>query len=170
MTVKVGGIVSRRRIIGLFMGFCLMVPISGCATLRELLGWGIEKPRSSLKSVSITELSFDHINLQITLAIENPNSFRIGMEQLEYQVRSTGLTIGHGDYHQTFEVEAKSQKDISIPFVVDPKSVLEIVKRFSDNPKDLMVQVVGTVKFKTPYGALNTEFDEKKRLLKGLEP
>lgn len=161
---------SRRRIIGLLLGFTLLIPISGCATMRELLGWGIEKPRSSLKSVSVTDLSFDRINLEITLTIENPNSFRIGMEQLEYQVRSTGLMMGHGEYRQTFEVDGKTQKDVTIPLVVDPKSVLEIIKRFGDNPKDLVVQVVGKVKFKTPYGALNTEFDEKKRLLKGLEP
>lgn len=156
--------------IRLFLILGLTLQLSGCMTLREMLGWGVEKPKATLSSVSITAMSFDSIDLQISLTIQNPNGFTIGLENLEYQVEAIGLTLGSGEYQEAFEVAGKGSGEILLPLSIQPKAVLEILKRYGDDPKELVVQVVGKGRFTTPYGGVHATFNEKKRLLKGLVP
>ncbi len=147
-------------LIGSFMIF-------GCATMRHLLGVVADKPQVRLSNVEVRSVSMKQMDLDFVLEVYNPNSFTLDLQELKYEVQSLDLDLGQGSYKDTISLKAKEKVEVRLPFKVDPSHLVELMKKYLQNPRELKVQLKADLFLDTAFGKLDMHFQEEKTVMKG---
>ena len=141
----------------------LAMSLSGCSMVSK---WMADEPKVHLKRVVVQHMSMNKVSLAFEAEVENPNSFELGLDRIDYDVLLRSKTIGRGEFEGKFRVPGKSTKTLQVPFNLDTKSALKVAQQMLLRGGPLMVQVRGSVVFSTPLGSFTSVFDEQKELLK----
>lgn len=139
----------------------------GCATMRHLLGVVADKPTVRLVNVDIHSISSKRMELDFVLEIFNPNSFGVDIQELKYDVRSLELDLGEGAHKDTISLKSKEKVEVRLPFRVDPDNLVNLMKRYLQNPKELKVQLRANLYLDTAFGKMDMHFQEEKTVMKG---
>ena len=71
-------------------------------------------PDVQLKDVELLEAGFSQIKLQLQLALDNPNSFALTLQQLGFNLQAMGKTLSSAE-PQSVTLEAGEQQTVSLP-------------------------------------------------------
>lgn len=141
-----------------------------CATMRHLLGVVADKPTVRLVNVDVRSISTKRMELDFVLEVYNPNSFGIDIQELQYNVSSLDLDLGDGAYKDTISLKSKEKVEVRLPFRVDPDNLVNLMKRYLQNPKELKVQLKADLFLDTAFGKMDMHFQEEKTIMRGFAP
>ncbi|MES2746477.1 MAG: LEA type 2 family protein [Bdellovibrionota bacterium] len=144
--------------------------VLSCATMRHLLGVVADKPTVRLVNVDIRSISTKRMELDFVLEVFNPNSFGVDIQELKYDVKSMDLDLGEGSYPDVIMLKSKEKVEVRLPFRVDPDNLVNLMKRYLANPKELKVQLKADLFLDTALGKMDMHFQEEKTIMKGLAP
>lgn len=124
------------------------------------------EPKVELKTVSFSKLSLSSVELAFEAEVENPNSFELGLDRMNYDVLLHGKKIGSGVFQEKFRVAAKTKKTVTVPFSLDTFAALQVAQQYFAKASNLDLRVKGKMDFVTPVGEFSKEFDASKTLIK----
>ena len=78
-----------------------------------------EMPSVSLKSVDVERLTLSGAKLMLELQVDNPNSFSLLLDKLDYNLKLNGYDVGGGLLNQAARVESDGRGVISLPLSLD---------------------------------------------------
>ena len=141
--------------------------VTGCQTIRELLGFGIQKPRVSVLAMAVKKVTLSELDLLVQLRADNPNEIDLEFESLAYQVAIEQTPVATGEYRSPIKLLAESNLRIELPLKISTQNALAILERLIKNPDaGTQVHFAANVVFKSPLGPLSLEFKESKPLVK----
>lgn len=145
-------------------GSCLLLALlllQSCAGLQKVL---FEQPEASLKDVKIKKIASSELELTVVLDIYNPNSYELSLLALNYQIQALDMVLGEGAFSETFAIPAKERRTVSLPLKVKARPALQVARHFLTGKGDVMAIMLGDIKFKTPIGPWNLDFEDKKKI------
>ena len=96
---------------------------NSCVYFKALVN-GIEQPKVEISAVEISKASFSSINVNIDLALENPNDFDISLKNLAYKVSYKKLKLASGKKDEQIVLKAKSVSKLSLGLKINPSVLL----------------------------------------------
>jgi LEA14-like dessication related protein len=78
-----------------------------------------EMPSVSLKSVDVDQLTLSGAKLLLELQVDNPNSFSLLLDKLDYNLKLNGYDVGGGVVNQAARVQQDGRGVISLPLSLD---------------------------------------------------
>ena len=87
--------------------------LAGCAQLKEKAS--VLKPTAELTATSLTYLDFERADLEIELAVDNPNPIALPLAGLEYDFRIENQSLVSGTTAQQTEIRARGVSPLTIP-------------------------------------------------------
>lgn len=87
---------------------------AGCSALGRA---AFKEPVVTLKTVNLRGVGLTGGSLDVTLAVENPNHFRLDATRLTYKVMMAGdsVTVASGALDKLFSVQEGATSDVTIP-------------------------------------------------------
>ena len=96
-----------------------------CAAMEEL----IKAPSVKVDSVSIARASFQDIDLNFNLLIDNPNPYGVQLDGFDYNLTIEGNEILTGDKNQEVRIASANTSHLSIPITIDFSDLYSLVTR-----------------------------------------
>ena len=106
----------------------LLAFLFGCASLDDL----IRKPEVSVVSVVPTAADFEHIDLEMTLLVKNPNPVGIRLSGYDYDLTVEGASFVQGSMNEPVELEAEGSSTFKVPLTLNYKELFSSVKTLID--------------------------------------
>ena len=75
----------------------------------------IKLPKLAIKGVTIKKLGFTSADLELNLAVDNPNAFSFLLKKLDYDFEVNGLSWAKGKTSKEMTVSKKKENSITIP-------------------------------------------------------
>jgi LEA14-like dessication related protein len=99
------------------VGFALAAALAlgSCAVLEQ---GGVARPDVDLRSTRVASLSLADVDLVLGFEIENPNSFGIRLDRLDYELQVAGERLATGDQRRGFEIGPRDRSRADIPISV----------------------------------------------------
>lgn len=76
-------------------------------------------PDIRIKSLGVKRLSLERAELELRLEVDNPNSFSLLLQRLEYDLKLNGIAIAEGLIDKPLDIEQGGEGVVSIPLSVD---------------------------------------------------
>lgn len=168
---KLGAFMTKR-LRALSLAFTLVLMGSGvaCSHLRHLLGVVADKPQVRLVNVDVRSISTKRMDMDFVLEVLNPNGFSVDIEELQYKVRSLELDLGEGSHKEPITLKSHEKVEVRLPFRMDPDTLVVLMKKYLQNPKELKVQLIANLFLGTAIGKMDMRFEEEKTIMKGFAP
>jgi LEA14-like dessication related protein len=83
--------------------------------LTSCLGWFLEKPNFTLTEILVTHLSPQEVHLLFGIQVQNPNSFDLKIQSMEYMIYLNDRKTAEGRMDQEVEIKKFSSTLIQIP-------------------------------------------------------
>jgi len=110
-------------------------------------------PEIQLQSCNVTGVSFTHVDLQVTLAIRNMNSFDFKVSQLEYDLAVNGKLLHHDVVQQVVEVKARAFSEAALTASLETANLLDSIDLLL-GAAPVRVSVSGWAHLDTPVGVI----------------
>jgi LEA14-like dessication related protein len=124
----------------------IVLTCAGCSVL-------VQEPRISVSSTSITGIDTSGIELEFSLAVENPNPFDLALQGYTFDLQVMSLPFSHGGNPFKFVFPAGKQSQMQLPMRVSYGDLIEIIKRRPDLDK-IPYQMDARLNIETPAGEL----------------
>lgn len=149
-----------RHVLGAMLTSCVLAMVlSGCSTLSRLV---FEKPHAELSSVKVSKLSLNELDIELALILENPNSFALTIESLEYSLAAMGAELGQGKMGDKVVIEGGSVRTLRVPFRLSPIKAMQLAAMMVDKPSALNVKMTGSAKLSYLMGTFHFDFSEER--------
>jgi LEA14-like dessication related protein len=76
-------------------------------------------PDFSIKSLAVKRLTLNEAEVLLQLGVENPNSFSLMLQQLDYDLKLNGAVIGKGLIRQPVDIMQGGSGVVNIPLSID---------------------------------------------------
>jgi len=141
-----------------------------CSHMKHLLGMVADKPQVRLLKVDVRSASTRRMDLDFTLEVINPNSFSVEIEELEYSVHSLGFNLGKGTHKEPIDLKSHERVEVTLPFQIDPDTLVLLMRKYIQNPRELKIQLVANLFLGTAIGKMDMHFEDEKTIMKGFAP
>lgn len=141
-----------------------LLGVVGCATLLSIIGIDPERPKATLKSIEVSSVSFEKIELVVTLSVENKNSFALNVEAMDYHVSIAKVEAASGLVSTNVSVPANGSADVPLPVTVRTQVLKDVLARIFKKHEDLKAQFDGTLTLGTPLGRWDVSLKDEKVL------
>lgn len=109
--------------------FCIfLLVISGCTLL-------VTKPAVTVKHIKIASMGSGGVDLDLILAVDNPNSFPITLTRYKYNLLVQDVPFVAGEEQRTIEFAKHASTELHVPVNVPVKNLLGILKQKTDPEK-----------------------------------
>lgn len=134
---------------------------AGCSTLGRA---AFKEPVVTLKTVNLRGVGLTGGSLDVTLAVENPNHFRLDATRLTYKVMMAGdsITVASGALDKLFTVQEGATSDVTIP-VDFTYAGLGAAGRSLLNTGSVAYHVTGDVTVGSPVGNFTVPYSSSGR-------
>lgn len=130
--------------------FCLLMMIAltcaGCTTF-------VQKPRISVSSTSITGIDTSGIELEFSLAVDNPNRFDLALQGYTFDLQVMSLPFSHGGSPRKHVFPAGTQSRMQLPMRIAYTDLIEIIKR-RPGLDNIPYQMNARLNIETPAGEI----------------
>ena len=109
------------------------------------------EPEVTVKDVSLASLDRSGVEMDLQLAIKNPNSSSIRLSRYSYNLLISELPMTSGEKHEQYEFKGNTTTDIRLPLHIKYNDLLEILKRFPD-PDHIPYQLTADFDLNTQFG------------------
>lgn len=133
-----------------------LLSVVACSTIAEKV---IEKPAVALKSVQVTDASSKGATLVFGVQVENPNSFALKVDALQYDVEIGGKLVSSGQLESAAHVPANERAVVEIPVPVQFADLFSSALSFLQSGAS-QYRVKGSARF----GLLSVPFDRSGEL------
>jgi len=138
----------------------ILLILSSCTDLGSFY----QKPKATVNSVEISEVTFSSIKLIVNIKISNPNSMGITLSGYDYYAELADKRIIEGKREEKVSIKAKGESIIPIPVKL---KYSEIIPAGSSIIKDNSIKITlgAGLNIAIPYiGTLRTEVKEQTEL------
>ncbi len=97
-----------KKSVGVVLFFLIVPFICSCARVKPV------EPEINLMRLWVEEVTLSHVNLQADLRLFNPNDFKLGVEEVNYELSLNGIPVSHGKSLQRVEVEPNGYGNIGL--------------------------------------------------------
>lgn len=125
---------------------------AGCSTLKGLA----QKPKVNFHGLGVQGLSLSAATFVAQLEVENPNSFEIKVDHIDYGLKLNDKDMTAGQVDETLKVGGRERKMVEIPVRIKYADLIRAVKEFSET-KQTKFALTGKVK----SGIFELPFEEK---------
>ncbi|MES9893511.1 MAG: LEA type 2 family protein, partial [Candidatus Thiodiazotropha endolucinida] len=104
------------------MGLGFKMPVIGNLRLPVSFAGDFPVPKIpdfSIRSLSVKRLTLNEAEVLLQLGVENPNSFSLVLQQLDYNLKLNGAAIGKGLIRQPVDIAQGGNSVVSIPLTID---------------------------------------------------
>jgi LEA14-like dessication related protein len=108
-------------------------------------------PEVTVKDVSLVGLGRDGVEMDLELAVTNPNSSSIRLSRYRYNLLISELPMTEGEQHVQYEFYGNTTTDIRLPLHIRYNDLLEILKRLPD-PDHIPYQLTADFDLSSPFG------------------
>ncbi len=113
----------------------LMILIGTTLTLSGCETWGvlqslIEPPKVDVKSVDVGNVGLQGIDLEVNLAVKNPNSTPLNIDKFKYDLSIGNSSLFSGVYDKKVELKSKDTTLVTIPVRLDYSSAKAAVENY----------------------------------------
>ena len=134
----------------------VLAATSGCSKIERL-------KVGSVRNVSFKGMENNAINLEVTVPIENPNSFKLKIKNADMKLTSNGTEIGRIKQINDLVIAGKSSKEYPVNVTVELTNLnggLLSAMRFFNSKTDLRMN--GTVKVRSFIYAKTVKVEDYK--------
>ncbi|MDP4208729.1 MAG: LEA type 2 family protein [Bacteroidota bacterium] len=134
----------------------VLAATSGCSKIERL-------KVGSVRNVSFKGMENNAINLEVTVPIENPNSFKLKIKNADMKLTSNGTEIGRIKQINDLVIAGKSTKEYPVNVTVELTNLnggLLSAMRFFNSKTDLRMN--GTVKVRSFIYAKTVKVEDYK--------
>lgn len=137
------------------------VASAGCSTLGRA---AFKEPVVTLKQVQLRGVGLTGGSLDVTLAVQNPNHYRLDATRLTYRVMmgADSITVASGAMDKLFTVQDGQTSDVVIP-VDFSYNGLGAAGRSLLNTGAVNYHVTGVVTVGSPVGSVNVPYQSSGR-------
>ncbi len=132
-----------------------------CEFLRETVGLGPTPPKAKLVGISVKKVSFQNLELEFNILVDNPNFFDIDLSKLTYDIRVAEVHLAKGVHDKKITVPSEEKLEVKLPLTVDTKNALKLVNQLWQHQK-LIATWKAVAIFETPLGGVEVEFEDNK--------
>jgi LEA14-like dessication related protein len=104
------------------LGLGFKMPVIGSLRLPVVFEGEFPVPKIpdfSIKSLAVKRLTLNQAEVLLQLGVENPNSFSLMLQQLDYHLKLNGAVIGKGLIRQPVDITQGGRGVVSIPLSID---------------------------------------------------
>ena len=128
--------------------------LAGCSQMTPLT------PEVSFRGVSLRGVGLQGAVLDVEFGIKNPNTFKLDVQRLQYQLFADTLLVGGGQPDNPLSVAPRDSATIKLPISVAYSGIGGVIMQLV-NRGMVDYRVKGQVTFGTPIGAMTRDFDQK---------
>ncbi|HHC73503.1 MAG TPA: hypothetical protein ENK78_00320 [Thiothrix sp.] len=97
--------------------------------------WGcsnapIQKPKISVRHAEISRISFKESTAMFTIRVDNPNSFPIYLNGVDYGMSLNGNLVAEGSYNSKTTIPAHKSKRLEMPIKIRLTEIFGLVPSF----------------------------------------
>ncbi len=122
----------------------ICLSLAGCAFF-------VAKPEVSLKGVDFVGADNSGVELNLRLAVTNPNSYALKMNGYSYSLLVSSLPLAKGESRESAEFAGNTTTDLRLPVKIKFRDFLEILKQNPD-PEHIPYQLVAEFALHAPFG------------------
>ncbi len=127
--------------------------------LSSCLSWFLEKPKVTLKEVSITRISLTDIHFLFGLEVQNPNSFDLNLRSLEYTLYFNDRQVAKGSLDKEVQIGKSSSTLVQVPLRADFKNLGDPLAYVLAG-KDLLYKIEGSAILGASLGTATIPFSK----------
>jgi LEA14-like dessication related protein len=134
--------------------------LAGCREAAERI---FRPPEAELRGVRLGKLGGRGGSLEITLAIRNPNGYRLTATGASYRLLvSDSIEVGHGASTDTVSLGARDSVKVRLPVEVDWAGLQRALRGAAEDGQ-LSYRIVGDIRTETPLGAYDVPLNARGR-------
>ena len=133
------------------------VILISCTKSGEILQTVVKNPEVALSNLSITDISVTGMDLDLDLAVTNPNAIGITLTSLDYAIGMADKPLASGTTKERVEIVARGVTHAKVPVFFNYSDVGAVYDSFKDQD-EVPYQVSGTMKISTPIGDIPIPF------------
>lgn len=122
-----------------------------------------KKPDIEFLSLHVNDLTIGGADLNFEVRFKNRNGFELLVDRISYHIELGENPIGEGEISGDKNINSHSEKDFSLPLLLNFFEVSKDVYQLLHQPSSLC-RFFGELKVRTIWGALNIYFDEKEEV------
>ncbi|HEU5249679.1 MAG TPA: LEA type 2 family protein [Thermoanaerobaculia bacterium] len=149
-----------RRSAGMIAAGVVIVALAG-ARCSQLAGV-FEKPELDFRAIRINAIGLEGATLEILVDVYNPNSYRLGLERLSYDLAIEDIPWGVGSTESPIAVEGRSNATLMLPLSVSWSRLGE-AGREALRSGSVNYGVSGNMTVATSLGAVNVPYSRAGR-------
>ncbi len=130
----------------------LFLFLTGCSLF-------VAKPEVAVKSVNITGVDREGVEMAFLLAVTNPNSYSLKLKGYNYNIIVSQLPLAKGENHDVFQFSGNATTDFRLPVRITFHDLLEIVKRRPDF-EHIPYRLIAGLDLQTPFGPVAIPVDK----------
>jgi LEA14-like dessication related protein len=131
---------------------CLAL-LSGCSMFMH----SIEKPKATVRDVSVSSAGFTGITGELHLDVMNPNSFGVPLSGIDWQLSIGGARAVTGSAQLSKEIPAKGVAPIDTSLTIGATDALTVAQVLAGGSRDY--QITARLHFSTTVGPIDVEID-----------
>jgi LEA14-like dessication related protein len=138
---------------GLLAVLAVLAAASGCLTFH--------RPEIAFRGVEVGSIGSSGLDLEANLDVHNPNSYKIGVEQLTYRLTVNGSDAGSGSVPEAIALPGKATTGVRLPLTLDWSKVKVAGLEFLTRGIDYAIE--GEITFSTPIGVFHRPYRHEGR-------
>ena len=138
----------------------LLVPLTGCQSLLNMLKDPFVKPTMHYKNFRFKDISFKGVTTEFDFEVKNRNAVGLNIAYFKYRLFVDGNQFVSGNNNRGIALKAKSISPLSLPFGVEFQKLAKVLLTFLKEKKEINVRLKVEFGIKTPIGVLPFKFDK----------
>ena len=131
----------------------LLGGLAGCSLFMH----SIEKPKASVRDVSISAAGLGGVSGQLQLDVTNPNGFGVPLAGVDWQLAIGGARAVTGTVQLSQTIPARGVAPVATSLTVDARDALAVAAALSGGARGYTVKA--RLHFSTPVGQLDVDVE-----------
>lgn len=123
-----------------------------------LLWAGCAAPTADVKRVGLSGLSWQQLDVGLTLDLHNPNEISVPIDAIDWNLSLFDNAVADGQARPETEIPAGGNTDVDVPISLRLSELSDTASRLA-SAAEIPWKVGGTCHFQVPTGAVAVEFD-----------
>ncbi len=111
----------------------LLILVSGCAGIG--LGNALRNPDVDVVSAELTRTGFEGADLLFEFEVDNPNTFGMVLDGLDYRLRLNGKPLLNGRQSNRTEIAAQTESRVQLPVTVRYDDLISVLETLDDTTR-----------------------------------
>ena len=135
------------------MRFVILAMLAGCSMFMH----SIEKPKASVRDVSMAQAGWTGVRGELQLDVMNPNNFGVPLSGIEWQLSIGGARAASGLAELSQQIPARGVAPVNTSLTIDARDAVAVASALASGARDY--QIVAKLHFSTAVGTLEVDVE-----------